>query len=518
MNRLGKKIRFRLLKKGVLLFLMWTSGFVRAQEPMALTLDQSIAIALEKSVEIQTLRQTMIYAERNLWAAKARYRTNITSALYAPKYDEGFKLIEQVEGNPIAKQYGSYQLRGTLDITQPMPWIPLGGADLTFRSEGYRLNSWTPDNANPDVLIQSTKFFSSLSMIVNKPLFTINEVSLELKRAKLEYERRARVYKRSELDLIYGVTNSFFELYRRTQQVGIDRESVSRQEGIYTTTSNKFKAGLIAEVDAMQAEVELLQYRNSLKRSEGALAEQESQFKQDIGLAPETTVQAVAELALKPVAVDLAKAKELALRNRSELVEKQIGIEVQKISIRQIDAQVSIQGNLSGYYDLSGFSDPGFAYGTDMETLFNSSWEKLQKTPNRGFTFQLQVPLFDWGRNRAQVQAAKATLRQNELDLEDTKITVVREAENVVRSVRETFERVQMLAKSQEVSIKSMDISLKRFANGDITTTELARASDQMNNAKTSYLQAYISYQLALADLKRKTLYDFEKDQPLVEN
>ncbi|MBN1895043.1 TolC family protein, partial [bacterium] len=57
---------------------------------------------------------------------------------------------------------------------------------------------------------------------------------------------------------------------------------------------------------------------------------------------------------------------------------------------------------------------------------------------------------------------------------------------------------------------------LKRFANGDITSTELARASDQLNNARLSYLAATIGYRMALADLQRKTLYDFENDRPLV--
>ncbi len=488
-----------------------------AQDSLTLNLEESIAVALDKSVDILQLRQSMRWAERNLWAAKAGYRTSITSSWYAPAYDEGFKLIEVVEGNPVAKRYGSSQVRGQLNLIQPMPWIPLGGADFTFRSEAYQLNSWTPSLQDPDVRIQSNKFYTSLSVIVNKPLFTINELALGLKQAELSYERQSRVFKRSELDLVYRVTNGFFQLYDRRQRLAIDREKVARQEAIYQTTSNKFKAGLIAEVDAMQAEVELIQYKNDLKRSEGQLSEQEAAFKQLVGLPMETRVRTVAELDLQPVVVDVEKARTVALQNRSELVEQEITIEEQKISIQQIDARVSIKGNLKGYYDLSGFSDPNSPWGTSTQDLFNSSWTQTKKTPNRGFTFELEVPIWDWGRNKAQVDAARANMKRDELDLDDLRVTVGREVDDVVRSVSQTWDRVQMLAKSQEVSRKSMDISLKRFANGDITSTELARASDQLNNAKLSYLSAYIEYKMALADLKRKTLYDFEKDRPLVE-
>jgi outer membrane protein len=498
-------------------FMLLARVQLTAQDTLALNLDESIAVALDKSINIQQLRQSMRWAERNLWAAKAGYRTSITSSWYAPAYDEGFKLIEVVEGNPVAKRFGSSQVRGQMNLIQPMPWIPLGGADLTFRSEAYQLNSWTPSLLNPDDRIRSNKFYTSLSVIVNKPLFTINELALGLKQAELSYERQSRVFKRSELDLVYRVTNAFFQLYDRRQRLAIDREKVARQEAIYQTTSNKFKAGLIAEVDAMQAEVELIQYQNDLKLSEGQLSEQEAVFKQLIGLPMDTKVKTTAELELQPVVVDVDKARTAALQNRSELVEQEITIEEQKISIQQIDARVSIKGNLKGYYDLSGFSDPNSPWGTSTQDLFNSSWTQTKKTPNRGFTFELEVPIWDWGRNKAQVDAAKANMKRDELDLDDLRVTVGREVDDVVRSVSQTWDRVQMLAKSQEVSRKSMDISLKRFANGDITSTELARASDQLNNSKLSYLAAYIEYKMALADLKRKTLYDFEKDRPLVE-
>ena len=51
---------------------------------------------------------------------------------------------------------------------------------------------------------------------------------------------------------------------------------------------------------------------------------------------------------------------------------------------------------------------------------------------------------------------------------------------------------------------------LRYTNNGDITSQELALNRDRLTDAKTSYLNAYIDYRLAIADLKRKTLMDFE--------
>ncbi|HHS13165.1 MAG TPA: TolC family protein [bacterium] len=488
-----------------------------AQNSLVLTLDESIDIALDRSYNIQTLQQYVITSERNLWAAKAAYNTNISASLFAPEYDEGFTLIDQIEGNPVAKQTGSFRVRSVLDVRQPMPWLPWGGGDLIFRSEAYQLNSWTPSFMDPDIELKSNKFYSSLSAILQKPLFTINTVSLELQQAELEYERQSRFFKRSELDLVYDVTQSFFHLYQRSQQVEINREKVQRQEEIYRTTKNKFDAGLIAEVDAMQAEVDLIQYQNELKTAEGRLNEQEAIFKQLIGVPLEADVKVVTELEVKSPAIDLERAVALAIQNRSELVEKRIDIENRKIDIRQTDARVSVKGNLIAYYKLAGFSDPNMPFGTPTGDLFESSWEILKKTPNKGVTFELEIPIWDWGRNKAQVQAQEAILRREQLNLNNLHITIEREVRDVVRKVYEAYDRVQMLEKSREVSERSFNISLQRFANGDITSVELARASEQLDTAKLTYLNAYNEYKLALADLKRKTLYDFEKNRSLVE-
>lgn len=498
------------------LFCLFAFGAFAQENALVLTMDKSIDIALGESYSIKNLEEMNIWAAKNLWAAKAAFRTNINLNLSAPIYNEGFKLIEVVGDNPIAKKYGDYRFNGQLDINQPMPWLPLGGGTLTLRSQGYQMKSWTPSIEDPDVNLISKKFFSSVSIRLEKPLFTINDLALNLRQAELSYERQSRVFKRSELDLVYQVTQAFYHLYSEIENNKINKEKVDRQEQIYETTENKFKAGLIAEVEAMQAEVDLIQYRNELKSSEGSLEAAMASFKQLIGIPLDREIRVQTELEITPVHIDVEKAVGLALQNRSEIVEKQIDIEGQKISKKQIDARVAVKGNVSAYYDLSGFSDPTLPLSSTTGELFNSSWDVLRDTPNRGLTFELEVPLFDWGRNKAQVQAAEAQLRQEELQLNNLYVTIEREVRDVVRNVYQTYDRVQMLKKSNEVSQKSFDISLQRFANGDITSTELDRASEKLNTSKLSYLQAYNEYKLALADLKRKTLYDFENNRSLV--
>lgn len=486
-------------------------------DALELTLDRAIEIALTDSYRIRTLRENLRWAERNLWAARAGFRTYARSSFYMPVYDEGTRLIEVAEGNPVAKDFRSLQVRGVLDLVQPLPWIPWGGGELTFRSEAYQLNSWTPAPYDPDVELRSNKFYTSLRMIVEKPLFTINNLQLNLRRALLSFDRQTRVFKRSELDLVYQVTQSFYQLYRTAEEVRISREQLERQESIFATTEAKFRAGLIAEVDAMQAEVEVIQSRNQLEQAEGAFQERAAALKQLIGLPLDAALRVYDEMDPASVSVDPERAVAIALRQRSELAEKQIDISERQISIEQVDARSSIKGNLRAYYDFSGYSDPDLVWGTSTDALFESSWEEAARTPNRGVTFELEVPVWDWGQNDAQVEAERARLRQDELELEDLRRGIELEVRDVVRRLRETWSRVAMLRKSTDVSRRSFEINLQRFENGDITSTELARASEQLSQSNLAYLAAFIEYKLALADLRRKTLYDFQAGASLVE-
>jgi outer membrane protein len=75
-----------------------------------------------------------------------------------------------------------------------------------------------------------------------------------------------------------------------------------------------------------------------------------------------------------------------------------------------------------------------------------------------------------------------------------------------------------LLEKNVEVAEKSIAISRSRFANGDINSQALALDRQRLSQAYISRLEAFTSYKLLIADLARKTFYDFENNRPLVDD
>ncbi|MCI0694548.1 TolC family protein [candidate division KSB1 bacterium] len=482
-----------------------------------LTLQQAIDYALQRSYNVKFLGLSLESSRQNLIARKGNFKTNAQLRLDSPRLDKQLLPIEVANGLPSYTTRGTLRFSGTLDINQPLPTNGI----FTLSSQLYQENGSTLLTENKE--LKRKDFLTSIGLRLSQPLFTINTLKLGYEEANLDYERASGQIRRTELDVIYNVTQAFYDFYRATRGLEIAREDVKQQEEAYNLASKKYTAGLIPEVEALQTEVDLAQSRNRLLTAERTLYRQEDFFKQTIGMPLSEKIAVQTQMEFKPFAIDLDKAIAHGMANRSEIREQAIERRLREIELKRTDARSEFKADLSAYYDLTGLSiagnDPNaLPYDTSTRELLRYSWNNLKDSPkNRGVIFSVTMPLWDSGVNGAEVASAKARLDQAALTLENERITVEREIKDVVGRVREAESRVGVLEKSQKLAERSYEISLARFDNGDVTAQTLALDRDRLNQARSAYLDAYIDYQTAVADLKRKTLYDFENNRSLME-
>ncbi len=477
-----------------------------------LTLNESIAIALEKSYEMKTLRLSLTQSEENLVAAKGRFKTNANMAFQLPDWKEAVTSIPVQDALPVYNTTGTIQYYGQFNINQP---LPTNGRIRLSSSAYHRDVSTYRANLNDD--LKRKEIYTSLSLDFSQPLFTINTLKLGLNQADLNYELASRRYNRGELEIVYDVTAAFFNLYRAIREHKIAMDNVEQQMELYDIANKKFNAGLIPETEALEMEVDLAESQNQLVQTESSMESSRDFFKQLIGMQLEDDISVETAIEIDSFDVDLDFAIKQALENRTEIRENQIQVDLARINVKQADARSEISGEIWASYELVGVSDAGLPYSSGPNTLWNSSVEDMDRRPNnRSVGFTLSVPIFDWGVNHAEVQAAKASLYTRELDLAEQQKTIVRQIRDVVRRLEESENSLKVLEKREKVAQRNFDITLERFNNGDITSLVLANNRDRLISAKTAYLNAYIEYKLAVADLKRRTLWDFEKNTSLV--
>ncbi|MFC1606705.1 TolC family protein [Candidatus Latescibacterota bacterium] len=497
------------LVAAVLLHGLMVPANVHAQ--FVLSLQDAIDIALEKSYDMKSLRLMLTQSEQNYLAAKYRFRTQIDLDLDVPAWSERISAVQVPNSIPVYNRNGTMRMQGELDIRQPLPTDGF----LSLRTQMYQTNEFT-DLATTNNTIEGKTFFSSMGLVFNQPLFTYNALKTGLKRTELSYERASKQLTRSQLDVVYNVTQSFFSLYRNTRTLEISKESLDQKKEVYDLAKLKFEAGLIPEVEALQMEVDYAAAQADFLASEANLQRQQDQFKIDVGLMLSDKVTVNTDFSYTSFEIDLDKAIEEGMKRRSEIREQEIDIEMQEINVIETDARSEVSANLRAFYDLTGISDPVLPYSSSSMDLFDSSWDDLQRRPrNRGVTLTFSIPIWDWHVNRSEVASARAGLKREEHFLEEQKKIIENSIRDVVRSVREAESRLLVLKKSQDVAQRSYDITLERFNNGEITSQDLALDNSRLTSAKMAYLGSFINYQLAVADLKRKTLWDFTSNNPI---
>ena len=486
----------------ILIFLISSIG--ASAETYTLDLETSISIAKMKSYEMLSLKQDLKIAEYNLKSATSRFKTHVDLNLTLPDFSNDIRSFTDSVGNIslYTSRKGTYD--GELTISQPLPT----DGRIYVASQLNNIDNYISGSRT---MTMSTRV--GLLQPVNA--FYYNDIRSRYKRAELQYEQSQKQLKREELNLVYNVSNAFYQLLSLQKREEIARLNLERQQAAYDMAKSKYDAGLIREVDALQMEVDLAEAKNnydlSIVNNQSAM----NNFKEIIGISLHDSVVLSSQLDYQIVVVDPKKAVDLALMNRSELREQEIRLELNRIDIKRQKSEGMATGNITAYYERIG-TDEGLLANPLSRSVNNSFSDFSSRPENFGVGFTVNIPIIDWGENRALVRAAEARLKQNMYQQEIIKRSIESEVLNLVADLNSSLKRLQLLEKNVTVAEKSFEITRARYADGDIDSQGLALERDRLNNAYTSHLSAYITYQLKLADLMRKTFYDFKTDQPIL--
>ena len=281
------------MKKTFFFLLVFLCGAVvmRAAEAdstssTTLKLNQAIELALEQGFNARMQRLELIQAQQNVLAQKGRFRTHIDLDMLAPNFDESVSPVDREGETSYYQTNGNLRWQSQLSITQPLPTN--GSISLVNRVYQNRQSVYLE---NEDRYLKDKRVQTTFALEFNQPLFVPNELKLGLERANLQNERAQRQYTRTELDVVYNVTQSFYNLYRATRALEIAREEQKQQEDAYDLAQRKFEAGLIPEVEALQMEVDLAQSRNRAYAAEGNLSQGRRSFQDSYRLAAGGTRQ-----------------------------------------------------------------------------------------------------------------------------------------------------------------------------------------------------------------------------------
>ncbi len=480
----------RIILLCVLLFL--GSAITFSQE--ALTLEKALKISETGSPDLQLSLLNLERYQKNLEAQRAALKSKLSLDVTPLNYSNQRRFDTRV-----SEWYTNESLTSNARFLISQPILPTDGTISLSNEFGWQNSTSDASGTNS----QSKRFYNNLYLNLNQPLFTYNKLKLQLKELELSYENANISYAIQRLNLEKNVTQFFYNVYMAQNNLTIAKEELVNTQKSYDIIKNKVDAGLAAKEELYQAELNLATSKSTVQDREVSFENSKDQLKLYLGMDLYEDFLVLGDIAANPVKVDLDKAIDNGLKSRMELRQREINIETSQFDMIRVKALNEFRGDLNLRLGVTGDNE-------DIGQIFDSP----TRSPSVNLSFS--IPLFDWGEKKARIAAQEATIKSEELNLSDEKNQIIIGVRQVYRNLQNQLQQIE-IAKQNEINAQlTYEINLERYQNGDLTGMDLNLYQTQLSQKKIALAQALINYKIELLNLKIQTLYDFEKNQPIL--
>lgn len=485
---------FKRIKRIVFAMFIFLNTFFIAFGQELLTIEKAMDIAKENS---PTLRRSLMNLERYqqiLIAQRATLKSRFSLDLTAVDYSKSRRF-----DNRLSQWYTNetFSTMGTFQVDQPILWTD-GVVSLINRF------GWQDNNSDIDGSTNSNKAFSNnLYLQLSQPVFTYNRRKMELKRIEHDFENANISYALQRLDTERRITSQFYSVYMSQVNLEITKEELANAQQSYEIIKNKVEADLAAKDELFQAELNLATAQSSVDGQIISLENAKDELKQTLGMHLDEDIVVMAEIDIDPVDVNLEQAIAHGLGSRLELRQREIESEELDFSMIQTKAQNEFVGDVSLSFGLIGDNK-------DLGRIYDNPTQN----PRAAITFT--IPIFDWGEKKARVRAQEVAQKINQLDYQEDKIGIELNVRQVWRNLNNLKTKIKIEEQNVRNAQLAYDLNLTRYREGDITGMEMNQFQSQLSSKKVNYSQSLINYKIELLNMKILSLYDFEKNEPIV--
>lgn len=326
---------------------------------------------------------------------------------------------------------------------------------------------------------------------------------MELKQIEYDYENANISYALQRLNTEKSITEQFYAVYMAQSNLEISREELSNAQQSYDIIKNKVEADLAAKDELFQAELNLATARSSVDESLVNMENAKDKLKQTLGMRLDEEILVLAEVDIKPIQVDLEQAITHGLGSRLELRQREIESKELEFEMIKTKALDEFKGDVSLSFGLMGDN-------RHLNQMFSNP------TQNPRVSISFTVPIFDWGEKKARIKAQKMAQRINELEFHEEKVDIELNIRQVWRNLENLRTQIKIAEQNVQNAQLTYDLNQTRYREGDITGMEMSQFQTQLSNKKITYTQALINYRIELLNLKILSLYDFDKNIPIV--
>ena len=466
-------------------------------ETRKLSLDDAIEIARQQSPDALIAKHRFRSSYWQYRRYRAYYLPSLTLYGTLPNYDRSIRTISTVEGEVFSPQTTN-SVYGGLSLNQR---IGLTGGTLSLNSNVSRIDNIYE---NPDTTF--TQYSSSLlNVTYTQPIFQYNSYKWERKIEPMVYNEAKKQYLEDMEQVSLTTTNYFFNLLRAQIQEQIALLNQANYDTLYKIAVGRYNLGKIAENDLLQLELQYLRSNSSVKEAALDVDDQLFRFKSFLRIQDDTGIELIIPDDFIQFFINAEKAIEEARFNNSEAL---------AFTRRLIEAESDVaRAKLDGRFDAELFAVYGLTNNANVV-------EELNKNPldQQQLRLGITLPILDWGVAKGQIKMAESNQELVRTSVEQEQIDFDQSVFLSVAQFNMQYDQVQIAAKADTVAQKGYEITKARYLIGKISITDLNIAQTEANSSKGNYINALWTYWRYYYDVRRLTLFDFERNMPIIVN
>ncbi|HET8865256.1 MAG TPA: TolC family protein [Gracilimonas sp.] len=466
---------------------------LQAQDSRTLNLEESIEIAKQNSPLARAANFSLVSAKWRYKSFRADLLPSLTLSGDAPNYNKS--IFSNVQDDGTVTFSSRTQSEASVDLTIEQSIMPTGG-NLSLSSGITRLGIFESENT---YLWQSTPLVASY----RQPIFQFNSLKWRSKIEPLRYQIAQKQFVEDMENLAFNTTQSFFDFLLAKINVEVAEFNVTVNDSIYNISQGRYHVGSIAENDLLQSELALRNAETSLTTASLNFQRAEENFKALLGIPDQVEIEVVVPEEAPALNIDVDKALELARENNSTSLEFELSEIQANQSYAQARKEAGFSATLQASFGLNQTSE-------ELAELYNDPQNR------QFFTLGFEIPIFNWGKNTAEIQSARNQQASTANTIAYQKLQFALNVRSTVREFSQLQSQVDLAQISDEIAERRYDVAKNRYLIGKIDITNLFIAQNEKDSARRSYIQALRNYWTGYYNLRRLTLYDFERDAPIV--
>ncbi len=461
---------------------MASSLAVHAQNKF--TIEDIIARARAQSPSskrTETAKETRYWEYRTF---RARYNPQLAISGNAPSYSLSYVQVVQQDGSRLFQPINQTNSLVNVGFQQPLRWT------------GGTISANTNFNYFTDIARDSKLWSGNVFNIrLDQPIYAYNSFKWDRLTLPLRYEESKREFVEQLEFISQNASDLFFRVIAAQIDEQIARFNLANNDTIFKIEQGRYNIGTTSQDKLLQVELQLLKSKQDVAAARINKQNASLLLRIYLGLKNDEEFELVLPETVPLLEPNLDEALRYAKLNRAAYV----SFERRRLEAESEVARAKGSRLATTLVASYGLNNAGLVVGD----LYNNPQQQQQ------FNVGFNIPVLNWGRNKATMQTAYANKKLNDYTIAQDEVNAEQEIITQVRQFELLRLQIEITKKSDQVARERYNVAQNRYLIGKIDITNLNIALTEKDNAKRSYLEALRTYWSSYFNLRRLTLFDF---------